>query len=311
MESLRFGPARRQRTSTPLTPCQDRDEWMQYGTSHPTESLNNARQEWEERFGVGERGFFFCWHCWTLNSHRILVISISSPCGSSCSTLPRCSTIVEMHLSYLNRGNHTHKPHKTWLENLAGSPASTYTHFQLSLSWITSLIVGERKGPCSCLRRVLPALQEAAQLSACSLLTWASSLQSIMTDYRLLPEEPCEDGSSPGGKTQRTNHCSKLTRKVHITLVTWHARPASLWLHDDPRDVWDNETLGTSMTEMHSLLSGTMSGVFLFVFVCPFRLSVSLCFRAQGHWEMTKSLVSVLSELLMGHLWLSASWQAN
>lgn len=56
VETCIFGPAR-QRTSTLLTFCQDRDEWMQYGTSHPTESLNNTRQEWEERSGVGERVF--------------------------------------------------------------------------------------------------------------------------------------------------------------------------------------------------------------------------------------------------------------
>lgn len=104
----------------------------------------------------------------------------------------------------------------------------------------------------------------AAQLPAWSLLTWASSLRSIMIDYRLLPEEPCKHGSSPEGKTLRPNHCSSLTHKVHITLVTWHKRPTSLWLHDNPHDVWDIETLGTSVTEMHSSLFGTISGIFLF-----------------------------------------------
>lgn len=197
-------------------------------------------------------------------------------------------------LSWLNHSNHALKATENMISEFHHLIYSTHTYTFLAFSRLKcSTDCKGKKWPCSCLRGVLPALQGAAQLAACSLLTWASSLQSIMTDYRLLPEEPWKDGSSLGGNaeteslqqpdTQGPHHPSNLTRTAHFAVVTWQS-PWRLGQWNIRDFVWP----------------------FFSAFVSPFLLSVCLSFGAQGHWEMSKSSVSVLSELLMRHLWLSS-----
>lgn len=125
--------------------------------------------------------------------------------------------------------------------------------------------------------------------------------QSIMSDYRLLPADPCKAGSLPGGG----NTESRIPVATwHITLVTWHTVHFAVVTWQSPwrlgrwniRDFCD----GNAFAALQD-----------YVWHFSFCLCLSISYGAQGHWEMSKSSVSVLSEQLMGHLWLSACWQAN
>lgn len=162
----------------------------------------------------------------------------------------------------------------------------TPSFLSLSLKCSTDCKGNKKKRPCSCLKGVLPVLQGAVQLLACSLLT--------SEHYEWLP--------SVAGGRKRWAWIPVAT--WHITLVTWHTVHFAVVTWQSPwrlgrwniRDVSD----GNAFAALQD-----------YVWHFSFCLCLSISYGAQGHWEMSKSSVSVLSELLMGHLWLSACWQAN
>lgn len=151
-----------------------------------------------------------------------------------------------IHLSCLNHSNHTHKPHKTWLENLSVSSTPTRPFPAFSLLKC-SLIVRERKGPRFSLRGVLPALQrlsrslpahywpEPAAFRASWLITVCCRRNPTRMAYRRGGNS--EDESLQQPDTQGPHHPGYLTHLAHFAVVTrqspWHLRQWNI------RDVYD------------------------------------------------------------------------